>query len=110
MERWEKLIQIVKAESARFDERDDAIIDLAEFNNNEVIEALFNIAKNNQIDIMLQASAGEVLTEIWIRNSNIDFKKLTIFTDSALNEALGLLKTHKIEWYKEFERLKTIDC
>ncbi|MET3549399.1 hypothetical protein ABID47_006036 [Paenibacillus favisporus] len=47
MERWEKLIQIVKDESARFDERDDAIIDLAEFNNNEVIEALFNIAKNN---------------------------------------------------------------
>jgi hypothetical protein len=50
---------------------------LAEFNNNEVIEALFNIAKNDQVNRMLQASAGEVLTEIWIRNLNIDFKKLT---------------------------------
>lgn len=107
MERWEKLIQIVRDESVRLDERDDAIIDLAEFNNNEVIEALFNIAKSDQIDIMLQASTGEVLSEIWIRNSNVDFEKLTKFTDTALNEALGLLKTHKIEWYKEYEKLKT---
>ncbi|WP_220685671.1 hypothetical protein [Paenibacillus lautus] len=71
-------------------ERDDAIIDLAEFNNNEVIEALFNIAKNDQVNRILQASAGEVLTEFWIRNLKIDYKKLTKFTNSALNEALGL--------------------
>lgn len=31
------------------------------------------------------------------------------FTDSALNEALGLLKTHKMEWFKEYERLKLLE-
>lgn len=45
------------------------------FNKNEVIEVLFNTAKNDQGNRMLQASAYEVLTEILIRNLNMDFKK-----------------------------------
>lgn len=79
LERWEKLIRIVEDDSARLDERDDAIFDLAEFNNDEVIKVLYNMAKDNRIDTMLQASSGEVLTEIWMRNSNMDFKKLNEF-------------------------------
>ncbi|WP_256761272.1 hypothetical protein [Cohnella sp. WQ 127256] len=105
MEKWEQLISIMQDKEARDDERDDAIIDLYEFNNDIVINALLEEALDDKNENTLRASCGETLAQIWINNSDIDFSKLIKLRGSALNEVLSQIKHSRKDWYFEYMKL-----
>ncbi|KRF32214.1 hypothetical protein ASG93_04915 [Paenibacillus sp. Soil787] len=91
---------------AREDERDDAAINLGNFEGDEVIQALFTIAMDELFrSEMTKGSCGESLASIWIRTGKIDFELLSQLEGTALNEAIGLIKESRMDWYLEFLEL-----
>ncbi|WP_059053622.1 hypothetical protein [Paenibacillus senegalimassiliensis] len=72
MEKWEKLIEILLDESASDSERDDVAMDLSEYHHETVIEALMVTANQDLTDDMIQASCGESLAMILIKNERFE--------------------------------------
>ncbi|MGO4733741.1 hypothetical protein [Paenibacillus sp. 2KB_22] len=69
-------------------EKDDAVIDLGiNFQDEETIDFLINVSNNNCYDEMVVASCGESLAHIWIKNEQINYKKLLELKGVALAEA-----------------------
>ncbi|SFM50003.1 hypothetical protein SAMN03159341_13917 [Paenibacillus sp. 1_12] len=91
--------------TSREDEIDDAVMDLSKFDDDQVIQILMKVANDVSFDYMIRASAGESLAEIWLRTSSIDFIQLGSLSEVALNEALSLIKSKRISWYKTFLEL-----
>lgn len=86
------LIAILLDASARLDERDDAAIDLAKYDDGAVVAALLRIAGDPAEDEMLQASAGESLGSIWKRKGEADPIEFDRLTAAARVEALAALR------------------
>ena len=63
----EGLIGVLLDPSARLDERDDAAMDLAKFDEPSVEEALLQVVLNHSEDELVADSAGESLRNIWDR-------------------------------------------
>ncbi|MEQ4485871.1 hypothetical protein QJS35_26175 [Cohnella silvisoli] len=80
-------------------------MNVSQFDDDGVIHILMNVANDVSFDDMIRASAGESLAEIWLRKSRIDFNQLGSLVGIALNEALTLIKSRRIEWYKTFLEL-----
>lgn len=94
-----QLIKILLDSTAGEDERDDAAMDLADFDGNDVVQALFAVAtdKTYRSD-MVKGSCGESLATIWIRTRKVDLTILHQLEGIALQEAVGLIKGNRPEW------------
>ncbi|CAM4196542.1 hypothetical protein [Paenibacillus tarimensis] len=100
-----QLINVLLDVMAREDERDDAAIDLGNFEGDEVIQALCTVATDvSSCSEMVKGSCGESLALIWIRTGEINFKLLSQLEGTALDEAIGLIKERRTDWYLEFYR------
>lgn len=83
--------------------KDDAVIDLGiNFQDDETIDFLINVSNDNCYDEMIVASCGESLAQIWIRNKQINYKKLLDLKGAALDEAISLIQAQRPDWYKKF--------
>ena len=87
------LIEILLNNKCRFDERDDAAMDLSEYDEIEAEEALISIAKNKEEPSLLVASAGESLAEIWLRNRKIKIQLIKSLREEASKEIISFLET-----------------
>ncbi|MFD0680353.1 MULTISPECIES: hypothetical protein [unclassified Paenibacillus] len=85
-------------------DRDDCAIYLADFDDEETIQALFNAANDFNVSDMIRGSCGESLAEIWLRKQQIDFNLLLLLKGTALTEVLNLIKKDKLEWYERYMR------
>ncbi len=101
----EKLISVIYDDTSRDDEIDDAVMDLSKFDDDDVIQILMKVANDASFDDMIRASAGESLADIWIRRSIVDYSQLGSLTETALKEALGLIKSKRTDWYTTFSEL-----
>lgn len=100
MNRKLQLIAILLDSTARDDERDDAAMDLVDFDGNEVVQALFMVATDRSFQSeMVKGSCGESLASIWIRTGKIDFELLSRLEGTAKTEAMGLIKVNRTDWY-----------
>lgn len=72
MEEWEKLIEILLDEKASYAERDDAAMDLSEYNNKTVIKTLVMTANHDLTDEMIKASCGESLAMILVQSDQFE--------------------------------------
>ncbi|MCD9025051.1 hypothetical protein [Cohnella silvisoli] len=99
------MFAIIYDDTSRDDEIDDTVMNVSQFDDDGVIHILMNVANDVSFDDMIRASAGESLAEIWLRKSRIDFNQLGSLVGIALNEALTLIKSRRIEWYKTFLEL-----
>ncbi|SFA99824.1 MULTISPECIES: hypothetical protein [unclassified Bacillus (in: firmicutes)] len=99
-----KLIELLLDEQVDDATRDDCAIYLADFDDEEVISVLINVANNKNEEEMIRATCGESLAEIWIRKNQINFDVLANLEESALEEALGLIKHKNPQWYMEYEK------
>lgn len=98
-----ELIAVLLNSNAREDERDDAAIDLAAFDDNDVIEALFAAATDQELQSeMIKGSCGESLASIWIRKRTVDFELLSRLEGTARTEALWSIKVSRSDWYDDF--------
>jgi hypothetical protein len=66
------LIEVLLNENAEFGDRDDAAMNLAEYDDSFVESALFKIAGSDLADVDLADRCGESLAEIWCRKSRIN--------------------------------------
>lgn len=72
-----ELIAVLLDSTAREDERDDAAMDLADFDGNDVVQTLYTVATDQSLQSeMIKGSCGESLASIWIRTGTIDFEML----------------------------------
>jgi hypothetical protein len=86
------LIAVLLDTGARIDERDDAAMDLGNFDGGEVEEALLRVAADPSEDLTIQGSAGESLMTIWLRRGDTAFPHLAKLSSAARSEAAALLQ------------------
>jgi hypothetical protein len=90
MDRKMQLIHVLMDCAASEDERDDAAMDLADFNDGDVIQTLFLVATDESCPSdMVKGSCGESLASIWIRTGKVDVTLLHQLDGSARQEAMG---------------------
>jgi hypothetical protein len=87
----QKLVEILVSDTARIDERDDAAIDLANFDDTYALNALILVASSTKEPEMLLASCGESIGEIWKRRGIRDNDILEKITPTAKREIKALL-------------------
>lgn len=99
LSRKNELIAILLDSAAREDERDDAAMDLADFDGDDVVHALFTVATDESYPSdMVKGSCGESLALIWVRTGNINLTLLKQLDGTAFQEAIGLIKANHPEW------------
>lgn len=83
MKQPDGLIEVLLDNSESISERDDAAMDLAEFDEDEAIDALLAVATNGDDDTIVQDSAGTSLGEIWKRRGIKTPPELDGLSDAA---------------------------
>lgn len=97
-EQVRKLATILKDTTATIAEKDDAAIELGEFDDSEALTALITATQTEELAEIVLASIGESIAQIWIRLDNFDptlFNQLPI---EAQREAHSLIQATRPEW------------
>jgi len=98
MKKWEMLIEILIDERASDAERDDAAIDLSEYNNETVIKALVITANHDLTDEMIKASCGESLAMILVQNDRFEKKIYKQLKGIAKIEFESYIRLKRSDW------------
>jgi hypothetical protein len=96
--RARQLIALLRDASARADERDDAAIDLGEFDGADVQEALHQVGSDPTEDPTVVSSCGESLATIWLRIDQFHPAALHNLTPEARREAEALIRAQRPDW------------
>lgn len=99
-DRVDLLIQILLDRSADLSDRDDAAIDLGEFDDDRAIMALINVAKDLEENQTILASCGESIAQIWLRTGRFDRQAFDALAPSARAEVEGLMRKQRPQWLK----------
>jgi len=91
----QRLLSILYDKNATEAEKDDAIIDLSDYDDEIVEKSLVIATKELNLSNMLLSSIGEALANIWIRKDYIDFNKLALLPLLAKEEAICCIKNVK---------------
>lgn len=86
-----KTIEVVLDKRARWDERDDAAMYLAEFDDLDSYNALISVARDLSEDEVLQSTCGESIGIRWKRDNFFDRDIFDILSPSARDEIVGVL-------------------
>ncbi len=105
MNNKDALIEILLDPSASIAEKDDAAIELGNFDEQDVIDVLINVSNKLEYDEMVKASCGESLAFIWLKHQNLKYNDLKKLNGIAFREAIGLIKRNRKEWFDEFFKL-----
>jgi len=89
----EGLISVLLNFTADLSERDDAAMDLGEFDNEEALSALYQVAKDHEENETLVSSCGESIAQIWLRRDYCNVNILELFHPTAYSEALSLISS-----------------
>ena len=81
-------------------------MDLADFNDEEVLQALFKCASDPNEDNIIQSSCGVSLAEIMIRTSLLNKKYINGLSNSALSELKEYFKNSKPEGFQRSRCIK----
>ncbi len=101
--RKETLIQLLKNTNALDAERDDAAMDLGEEYDDEIVlNALIETAKNRQEINMILNSCGESIGKIWVKKNYFDEKIYDSLAKDAQDGVYCVLENRKPGWIKKF--------
>lgn len=84
--------------NARIDERDDAAMDLADYNEPEAESALVRVCGEFGLDETILDSAGESLAEIWLRKSEFQPEVFKNLPRAAKKAAEAIIKSQRPDW------------
>ena len=76
--RLEDLVDLLLNNEASIADRDDAAMDLFEYDNDTALNALIKVAKNKDEDPVVLNSCGESIASIWVKRKVL-FIKLKFF-------------------------------
>lgn len=102
MNEIEKLIAILRDPGARVDERDDAAIYLAQYNQDEAIEALVKVGAIDNEDEIILETCGESLGHIWVKRNIFYSDLFNKLTKKAKAGVFFVLEHEKPDWIHQF--------
>jgi HEAT repeat protein len=97
----EYLIRFLLDKTVDLGARDDCAMDLADFDDEEVLQALYKCASDPNEDNLIQSSCGESLAEIMVRKSLLDGKYIKGLSAYAFSELKNYFANNKPEWLTE---------
>ena len=86
------LISVLLDPNADVSSRDDAAMDLAAFDIQDVETALAIAACDLTVDEIIRVSCGESLAEIWLARGHVNTRVLSKLSDAAKAAAFSLLR------------------
>ncbi|WP_059360116.1 hypothetical protein [Parachlamydia acanthamoebae] len=101
-ERLNSLIKLLLDDTVSVAERDDAAMDLFEFDDNRALNALIQIAKKNEENPVVLNSCGESIASIWIRRNQFDSECYKNLNKIAQAGVKGVVEYFKPEWNEFF--------
>ena len=81
--------------------RDDCAMDLADYDGEDVLQALYECASDPNEDNIIQSSCGESLAEIMVRTSTLSKKYFHKLSDFSKAEFEGYIRHYKPEWLSD---------
>jgi len=93
----EGLISVLLDTCASISERDDAAMDLGEYTDNKVVEALVKVGSSEQENYNILASCGESLAQIWSQMGIIDNTVIDKLSEVAKAELIANFDAIKSE-------------
>ena len=98
-----KLIETLINRKYSVSERDDAAMDLYQYDSKRVEEALILVASDKQEDPIILNSCGESLGAIWVKRNRFDDKCYKQLTQAAKDGIFYVIRHDKPEWISEFK-------
>lgn len=92
------LIDIILDETSNVSERDDAAMDMGDFDDPKVIEVLLQKGSDPVEDETVLNSCGESLAEIWVRQDFFDEMGYSSLHPVAKQGALFVIESRKPHW------------
>ena len=97
----EYLIKFLLDKTIDLGARDDCAMDLADYDGEDSLGALYKCASDPTEDNIIQSSCGESLAEIMVRTSTLSKKYTDGLSDFAQLEFKSYIKHNKPEWLSE---------
>jgi len=107
VEQVRKLATILMDPTATIAEKDDAAIELGEFDDSEAVAALITATQSKDIAEIVLASIGESIAQIWIRLDNFDPTLFNQLPREAQREAQSFILAKRPEWQIKEPEQKT---
>lgn len=92
------LVDILLDPTAREDEKDDAAMDLGDYDDEQALNVLLKVARDPKECQMVIASSGEAIARILVRRNEYRPDILGSLYGVAKMEAEGFIRAEKPEW------------
>lgn len=92
------LVDLLLDNDALLQDRDDAAMDLFEFDDDHVVQALLKVAKRENEDPVLLNSCGESLGSIWVKRDHFDKECYSTLTKTAKQGVNYTVKNDRPDW------------
>jgi len=102
MDRVEMLIRVLLDKDAPIGDRDDAAMDLGQYNDQRALNALLKIATNPNEDSFIFDVCGESIASLWVKRDSFDLDSYQKLMPPAKRECYGYIEVNKPEWIKNF--------
>ena len=96
--RVERLAALLRDRTAPTADRDDAAIDLGDYDDPQAEAALAEVGSDATDQQVVIASCGEFLAAIWVRTGHFDPVRPRRLAPAARAEAEAVLRAHRPEW------------
>ena len=103
MNRQQLLLNIIFDKTAEWGEKDDALMDLADYTDKFVEQGLVKFILDQEEDENLKTEATESLISIWIALNKFDLIEFTQLPNDYQKVVCELLKRQKPDWIPIFE-------
>lgn len=101
-ERQNFLIEVLLDRDLTIGERDDAAMDLDEFDSDEVLNALFKASSNLGEDWGILDVCGESIGSIWTKRDFFDITLYNSLPKWTQNGLFNVIKSRKPNWIKDY--------
>ena len=103
----ENLVNLLLNKRASIADRDDAAMDLFEYDDDFALDSLIKVAKNKNEDSIILNSCGESIASIWIKRNEFDKNSYKSLSKEAQNGVFYVIKNDKPDWINLIEQLLT---
>ncbi len=103
MDRVDILTQILLDKSIVIDDRDDAAMDLADYDDDRALRTLVKAGGDISDDEMVLNSCGESIAEILIRRNQLITEIIWSLAQPAREGVLIILRNQKPEWFEQLD-------
>lgn len=102
-ERIRLLIDIILDPNAEDHEKDDAALDLAEYDDEKALAALIKASKNpTYSDQFALENYGEAIGEMWARKNQFDLQDYKLLHPTARYSLRSIIALRRPEWIEKF--------